>query len=42
VAGGNIQLSGLTKRFSEIAVDDIDLTVARSPRTLQSAVSDRR
>jgi spermidine/putrescine transport system ATP-binding protein len=28
VAGGSIQLSGLTKRFSEIAVDNIDLTVA--------------
>jgi len=28
VAGGSIQLSGLTKRFNEIAVDNIDLTVA--------------
>jgi spermidine/putrescine transport system ATP-binding protein len=28
VAGGSIELSGLTKRFSEIAVDHIDLTVA--------------
>jgi spermidine/putrescine transport system ATP-binding protein len=28
VAGGSIELSGLTKRFSEIAVDSIDLTVA--------------
>jgi len=28
VAGGSIELSGLTKRFSEIAVDNIDLTVA--------------
>jgi spermidine/putrescine transport system ATP-binding protein len=28
VAGGIIELSGLTKRFSEIAVDNIDLTVA--------------
>jgi spermidine/putrescine transport system ATP-binding protein len=27
VAGGIIELSGLTKRFSEIAVDNIDLTV---------------
>jgi spermidine/putrescine transport system ATP-binding protein len=27
VAGGSIELSGLTKRFSEIAVDNIDLTV---------------
>jgi len=28
VAGGSIELSGLTKRFHEIAVDNIDLTVA--------------
>ena len=28
VAGGSIELSGLTKRFGEIAVDNIDLTVA--------------
>jgi spermidine/putrescine transport system ATP-binding protein len=28
VAGGSIQLSGLTKKFAEIAVDNIDLTVA--------------
>jgi spermidine/putrescine transport system ATP-binding protein len=28
VAGGSIELSGLSKRFSEIAVDNIDLTVA--------------
>ena len=28
MAGGSIELSGLTKRFSEIAVDNIDLTVA--------------
>jgi spermidine/putrescine transport system ATP-binding protein len=28
VAGGSIELSGLTKRFSEIAVDNIDLSVA--------------
>jgi len=28
VTGGSIELSGLTKRFSEIAVDNIDLTVA--------------
>ena len=28
MAGGSIELSGLTKRFSEIAVDHIDLTVA--------------
>jgi len=28
VAGGSIELSGLTKRFSEIAVDNIDLAVA--------------
>jgi len=28
VAGGSIELSGLTKRFAEIAVDNIDLTVA--------------
>jgi spermidine/putrescine transport system ATP-binding protein len=28
VAGESIELSGLTKRFSEIAVDNIDLTVA--------------
>src|SRR6266481_5513510 len=28
VAGGGIELSGLTKRFGEIAVDNIDLTVA--------------
>jgi spermidine/putrescine transport system ATP-binding protein len=28
VAGGSIELSGLTKRFSEVAVDGIDLTVA--------------
>jgi len=28
VAGGSIELSGLTKRFHEIAVDHIDLTVA--------------
>jgi spermidine/putrescine transport system ATP-binding protein len=28
VAGGSIELSGLTKRFSEVAVDNIDLTVA--------------
>jgi spermidine/putrescine transport system ATP-binding protein len=28
VAGGSIELSGLTKRFSEIAVDNVDLTVA--------------
>ena len=27
MAGGSIELSGLTKRFSEIAVDNIDLTV---------------
>jgi spermidine/putrescine transport system ATP-binding protein len=28
VAGGSIELSGLTKRFAEIAVDNIDLRVA--------------
>jgi spermidine/putrescine transport system ATP-binding protein len=28
VAGGSIELAGLTKRFGEIAVDNIDLTVA--------------
>jgi spermidine/putrescine transport system ATP-binding protein len=28
VAGGSIELSGLTKRFGEIAVDNIDLNVA--------------
>ena len=28
MAGGSIELSGLTKRFSEIAVDNIDLIVA--------------
>jgi spermidine/putrescine transport system ATP-binding protein len=28
VAGGSIELCGLTKKFSEIAVDNIDLTVA--------------
>jgi spermidine/putrescine transport system ATP-binding protein len=28
VAGGSIELCGLTKRFGEIAVDNIDLTVA--------------
>ncbi len=28
MAGGSIELSGLTKRFSEIAVDNVDLTVA--------------
>jgi spermidine/putrescine transport system ATP-binding protein len=28
VAGGSIELRGLTKRFSEVAVDNIDLTVA--------------
>ena len=28
MAGGTIELSGLTKRFGEIAVDSIDLTVA--------------
>jgi spermidine/putrescine transport system ATP-binding protein len=28
VAGGSIELSGLTKKFSEIAVDNVDLTVA--------------
>ena len=28
MAGGSIELSGLTKRFSEIAVDNIDLTVS--------------
>ncbi len=28
MASGSIELSGLTKRFSEIAVDNIDLTVA--------------
>ena len=28
MAGGSIELSGLTKRFSEVAVDNIDLTVA--------------
>ena len=28
MAGGRIELCGLTKRFSEIAVDNIDLTVA--------------
>jgi spermidine/putrescine transport system ATP-binding protein len=28
VAGGSIELSGLTKRFGETAVDNIDLTVA--------------
>jgi spermidine/putrescine transport system ATP-binding protein len=28
VAGGSIELSGLTKRFAEIAVDNIDLSVA--------------
>ena len=28
MAGGSIELSGLTKRFSEVAVDGIDLTVA--------------
>jgi ABC-type Fe3+/spermidine/putrescine transport system ATPase subunit len=27
VAGGSIELRGLTKKFSEIAVDNIDLTV---------------
>jgi spermidine/putrescine transport system ATP-binding protein len=27
VAGGSIELSGLTKRFAEVAVDNIDLTV---------------
>ena len=27
MAGGSIELSGLTKKFSEIAVDNIDLTV---------------
>jgi len=29
VAGGSIELVGLTKRFAETAVDNIDLTVAR-------------
>jgi spermidine/putrescine transport system ATP-binding protein len=28
VAGGSIELSGLTKTFSEVAVDNVDLTVA--------------
>ena len=28
MARGSIELSGLTKRFGEIAVDNIDLTVA--------------
>jgi spermidine/putrescine transport system ATP-binding protein len=28
VAGGSIELRGLTKKFSEVAVDNIDLTVA--------------
>ncbi len=28
MAGGSIELSGLTKKFGEIAVDSIDLTVA--------------
>ena len=28
MAGGSIELSGLTKKFTEIAVDNIDLTVA--------------
>ncbi len=28
MAGGSIELSGLTKRFHEVAVDNIDLTVA--------------
>src|SRR5579862_2044707 len=28
VAGGSIELCGLTKKFSEVAVDNIDLTVA--------------
>ncbi len=28
MAGGSIELCGLTKRFGEIAVDNIDLTVA--------------
>jgi len=28
VAGGSIELVALTKRFGEIAVDNIDLTVA--------------
>src|SRR6202142_2308283 len=28
MAGGSIELCGLSKRFSEIAVDNIDLTVA--------------
>jgi ABC-type sugar transport system ATPase subunit len=28
VTGGSIELRGLTKRFGEIAVDDVDLTVA--------------
>ena len=28
MAGGSIELSGLTKRFGEVAVDNIDLTVA--------------
>ena len=28
MAGGSIELRGLTKKFSEIAVDNIDLTVA--------------
>jgi len=27
-SGGSIELSGLTKRFSEVAVDNISLTVA--------------
>ena len=27
MAGGSIELSGLTKRFHEIAVDNIDLAV---------------
>ncbi len=27
MAGGSIELSGLTKRFAEIAVDNIDLSV---------------
>ncbi|HEY6313845.1 MAG TPA: hypothetical protein VIY52_24010 [Streptosporangiaceae bacterium] len=30
MTGGSIELSGLTKRFGEIAVDSIDLTVASS------------
>ena len=28
MAGGSIELRGLTKKFAEIAVDNIDLTVA--------------